>query len=133
MTRSGDRGRAGARTLLTAVLALSTLLVLLLTPTAATAATGHCRGHLVRTLRFPTGTLTVHRSGPYVCAQTQARSTRTRTTMSVTLQARGSRQVGRKARYTARTPPVTVHAGGRSIRVSGAVGRGSAHSGWFEG
>lgn len=132
MTGNGGRGTVGARSLM-AVLALTALLLLMFTPATATAATGHCRGHLVRTLRFSTGTLTVHRSGPYVCAQTRARSARTRTTMSVTVQARGSREVAKKARYTARTPPVTVHAGGRSIRVSGGVGRGSAHSGWFEG
>lgn len=117
-----------------ALAVLLTLAALLLAaPAPANAASGHCRGHVVRTLTFMSGRTTVYRSGSSLCAQTKARSSRTRTTMSVSLQARGGRPALKKARYTGRTPPLTVHAGHRAVRVTGSVGKSSARSGWFGG
>ncbi|WP_234477356.1 hypothetical protein [Streptomyces sp. MBT65] len=112
-----------------AVLTASGLLALTAPGTAQAAAV--CPGREVATLPFSTGTVHVFRRGDYVCAYTVPKSTGAKRTMSVSVQARGSRPVVDKGRYTHRAGPVTVHAGHRCVRIKGVVAGGSVTSGWI--
>ncbi|MFG2647125.1 hypothetical protein [Streptomyces sp. NPDC048436] len=115
-----------------AVLAAAVLLGVVGAGTAqAQAQAGRCGGHKVRTLPFSTGKVVVYKSRGYVCAMTVAKRPGARKTMSVSVQARGNRPARDKGRYTHHAGPVTVHAGHRCVWVKGAVGRGSASSGWI--
>lgn len=112
-----------------AVLGTSGLLALAAPGTAQAAAV--CPGHEVETLRFSTGIVHVFRRGDYICAYTVPKASGAKRTMSVSVQARGSRPVVDKGRYKRRAGPVTVHAGHRCVLVKGAVGGGSVSSGWI--
>ena len=103
----------------------------------AVASPGHaeaadfCSGRVVRTLSFSTGSVQVYKRDAYVCAVTVARSVSGRKTMSVSVQARGSRPAVDIGQYVYRAGPVTVHAGHRCVWIRGSVGSGSASSGWI--
>jgi hypothetical protein len=112
-----------------AVLTASGLLALAAPGTAQAAAV--CPGREVVKLPFSTGTVHVFRRGDYVCAYTAPKTLGAKRAMSVSVQARGSRPVVDRGRYTRRAGPVTVHAGHRCVRVKGAVGGGSVSSGWI--
>ncbi|MFG2883956.1 hypothetical protein ACGFYV_16945 [Streptomyces sp. NPDC048297] len=118
-------------TLGAAVLAASGALALAVPGTAQAAGSGECAGHEVRTLPFRTGVVHVYKSDGYVCAVTVTKTPGTRRTMSVSVQARGSRPVVDKGSYQQLAGPVTVHAGHRCVWVKGAVGSGSVSSGWI--
>ncbi|MGW7268165.1 hypothetical protein [Streptomyces sp. NPDC054842] len=113
----------------TAVLTASGLLALA-GPGSAEAAS-YCSGRKVRTLSFTTGSVQVYKRSGYVCAVTFPKRQGARKSMSVSVQARGSRPVVDRGRYTHHAGPVTVHAGGRCVRVEGSVGSGSVSSGWI--
>ncbi|MDX6363584.1 hypothetical protein ACFVYF_14675 [Streptomyces sp. NPDC058274] len=112
-----------------AVLTASGLLVLA-GPGSAEAAS-YCSGRKVRTLPFDTGSVHVYKRSGYVCAVTFPKKQGARKTMSVSVQARGSRPVTDKGRYTHHAGPVTVHAGHRCVWIRGSVGSGSVSSGWI--
>lgn len=90
-----------------------------------------CPGHQVRALQFSTGKTLVYRNRDYVCAVTLAKSSGTRRSMSVGVQARGSRAVVDRGSYTRHAGPVTVHAGHRCVRVTGSVSGKTVESGWI--
>ncbi|WP_171113939.1 MULTISPECIES: hypothetical protein [Streptomyces] len=113
-----------------AVLTASGLLALA-APADAHAAASNCAGRKVRTLSFATGVVQVYKRGGYVCAVTLAKNPGPKRSMSVSVQARGSRPVVDKGRYGYRAGPVTVHAGQRCVWVKGSVGRRSVSSGWI--
>ncbi|MER6688065.1 hypothetical protein [Streptomyces minutiscleroticus] len=115
----------------TAVLAAAGLLALAGPGTARAEAAALCSGRKVRTLSFSTGAVHVHRSGGYVCAVTFPKKPGARRSMSVSVQARGSRPLADRGSYAHHAGPVTVHAGHRCVRVKGSVGRGSVASGWI--
>jgi hypothetical protein len=94
-------------------------------------AADYCSGRSVRTLSFSTGSVRVYKRDGYVCAVTVTRKASGRQTMSVSVQARGSRPVADSGRYTHHAGPVTVHAGHRCVWVKGSVGAGSVSSGWI--
>ncbi|MER5177086.1 hypothetical protein ABT009_01685 [Streptomyces sp. NPDC002896] len=116
----------------TAVLTAAALL-LLAGPASGTAqaASSLCPGRKVRTLPFSTGDVRVYKSRGYICAVTMAERSGTRKQMSVSVQARGSRPVRDRGRYTHHAGPITVHAGHRCVWIKGAVGSGSVSSGWI--
>jgi hypothetical protein len=114
----------------TALLTASGLLALA-APAEAHAAPSTCAGRKVRTLPFSTGSVQVYKSGGYVCALTLAKNPGPRRTMSVSVQARGSRPVVDKGEYRRHAGPVTVHAGQRCVWVKGSVSSGSVSSGWI--
>ncbi|MFJ9035679.1 hypothetical protein ACIRF8_03695 [Streptomyces sp. NPDC102406] len=135
--RRGEDGDIGARGLrrvlvlaLTALLS-STLLVVAGPGVGGAHAAALCTGHKVRTLPFATGRAVVYKSRGYVCAVTLAKRTGVRQSMSVSVQARGSRAVVDSGRFTHHAGPVTVHAGHRCVRVKGHVGSKSVSSGWI--
>ncbi|MFH8288652.1 hypothetical protein [Streptomyces sp. NPDC018059] len=132
---SSGRGRGRIRRRLTlgaAGLAASVLLALAGPGVgAAHALAGPCVGHKVRTLPFSTGRVEVFKTRGYVCAVTVAKRPGARKAMSVSVQARGGRPVRDKGRYTRRAGPVTVHAGHRCVRVTGAVSGRGVSSGWI--
>ncbi|MEW2618833.1 hypothetical protein [Streptomyces sp. NPDC048106] len=97
----------------------------------ARAAPSTCAGHQVRSLSFASGVTRVYRHGDYVCAMTFARRPGTVRTMSVSVQARGSRPARDSGRYVHHAGPVTVHAGHRCVLIRGAVGHSSVSSGWI--
>ncbi|MFF8590654.1 hypothetical protein ACF061_04295 [Streptomyces sp. NPDC015220] len=113
-----------------AVLTGSGLLALAL-PGTAQAAAATCSGREVKALRFSTGIVRVYKQGGYVCARTLPRRAGVKQWMSVTVQARGNRPITDGGRFSYQAGPVTVHAGHRCVRVGGAVGPGTAHSGWI--
>ncbi|GAA2920031.1 hypothetical protein GCM10010524_57890 [Streptomyces mexicanus] len=113
-----------------AVLAGSALFALAL-PASAQAAASTCAGHQVRTVPFATGAVRVYKRDGYVCVLTVPKKPGGRRPMSVSVQARGNRPVTDTGRYSSHAGPVTVYAGHRCVRVSGAVGTGSVHSGWI--
>lgn len=113
-----------------AVLAASGLLALAV-PGSADAASAQCGGRKVRTLSFSTGAVQLYKRNGYVCAVTLPENPGRKTSMSVSLQARGTRPVVDSGQYAHRAGPVTVHAGHRCVRVKGAVGRGSVSTGWI--
>jgi hypothetical protein len=133
----GSRGFPGVRGLRRAlVLALttlvsSTLLVVAGPGVGDAGAAALCAGHKVRTLSFSTGRTVVYKSRGYVCAVTLAKRSGARRTMSVGVQARGSRAVVDSGRFTHHAGPITVHAGHRCVRVKGRVGSKSVSSGWI--
>ncbi|MEU2222479.1 MULTISPECIES: hypothetical protein [unclassified Streptomyces] len=113
-----------------AVLAASGALALTATGTAQ-AASGGCGGREVRTLPFKTGVTHVYKRDGYLCAVTVARHPGSARTMSVSVQARGSRPVVDQGRYRIQAGPVTVQAGHRCVWIKGAVGGSSVSSGWI--
>ncbi|GGX86377.1 hypothetical protein ACF1B0_09560 [Streptomyces anandii] len=127
MDSAAIRRRAG---LGLAVLTGSGLLALAV-PGTAQAASSTCPGREVKTLPFTTGTVHVYKRDGYVCALTTPDHPGRKQWMSVTVQARGNRAVTDKGRYSYHAGPVTVHAGHRCVRVSGAVASGSVASGWI--
>lgn len=130
--RSSGRIRRRRLTLGTAVLAAAVLLALAGPGTAsAEAVNGLCAGRKVRTLPFSTGRVDVFKTRGYVCAVTFAKKTGARKTMSVSVQARGSRPARDKGRYTHHAGPVTVHAGHRCVWVKGRIGGHGVSSGWI--
>lgn len=101
-------------------------------PARAAGAAAYCPGHKVRELPFSTGTVHLHKRNGYVCAVTfPARANGARRVMSVSVQARGNRPVVDAGRYTHHAGPVTVHAGGRCVRIEGRVSGGTVRSGWI--
>lgn len=114
-----------------AVLAASGALALVAPAEAQAATATNCAGREVRTLSFAAGTVHVYRQGGYVCAITLPKNSGGRRTMSVSVQARGSRPVVDKGKYSHRAGPVTVHAGHRCVWVRGTVGGSSVSSGWI--
>ncbi|GGS46400.1 hypothetical protein [Streptomyces cinerochromogenes] len=114
-----------------AVLAASGALAFTAAGTAQAGPAGGCAGREVKTLPFKTGITHVYRSNGYVCAVTVARKPGAVQTMSVSVQARGSRPVVDKGRYRRLAGPVTVLAGHRCVWIKGAVGRYSKDSGWI--
>ncbi|MER7343938.1 hypothetical protein ABT390_00855 [Streptomyces aurantiacus] len=117
---------AGAAALVAAV-----LLALAGPGVGTAAAAAPCPGHKVRTLAFSTGKIVLYKKRGYVCAVTYAKRPGARKTMSVSVQARGSRPVRDKGRYTRLAGPVKVHSGHRCVWVKGSVGAGSISSGWI--
>jgi hypothetical protein len=113
-----------------AVLAASGAFVLGV-PGGARAVADPCAGRMVKTLPFATGVVHVYKRDGYVCAVTLPDRPGTKRTMSVGVQARGSLPVADKGRYAYRAGPVTVHAGHRCVRITGAVGGDSVGSGWI--
>ncbi|MFF0966283.1 hypothetical protein ACWDQO_22940 [Streptomyces sp. NPDC003703] len=113
-----------------AVLTGSGLLSLAL-PATAQAASAACSGRQVRTLSFAAGSVRVYRSNGYVCAVTVPARPGRPQAMSVSVQARGNRPVTDRGRYSQHAGPVTVHAGHRCVRVTGAVGTRTVSSGWI--
>ncbi|MEU5581442.1 hypothetical protein ABZ791_13815 [Streptomyces huasconensis] len=134
---SSGRGRGRIRRRLTlgaAGLAAAVLLALAgpgVGAAHALAVGGPCVGHKVRTLPFSTGKVEVFKTRGYVCAVTTAKRAGARKTMSVSVQARGSRPVRDKGRYARRAGPVTVHAGHRCVRVTGSVSGRGVSTGWI--
>ncbi|MEU7056193.1 hypothetical protein [Streptomyces sp. NPDC046197] len=100
-------------------------------PGTAQAASDFCAGRRVKTLSFSAGAVSVYRNDGYVCAITYPNNPGPRQSMSVTVQARGSRPVTDQGRFSWHAGPVTVHAGHRCVRVSGSVGNKSVNSGWI--
>ncbi|MGK5629559.1 hypothetical protein [Streptomyces sp. URMC 123] len=125
-------GVARRRRTLGITAALATAAVALIGPGAAPAAaapTG-CPGHLARTLDLPNGQVRVYRSHTMRCAITYTRTPGVRTTMSVSIQARGGRPQVDSGRYTHHAGPVRASAGNRCVLVRGRVGDHVADSGW---
>ncbi|MFF5535406.1 hypothetical protein ACFY71_23450 [Streptomyces cinerochromogenes] len=114
-----------------AVLAASGALAFTAAGTAQAGSAGGCAGREVKTLPFKTGITHVYKRNGYVCAVTVARNPGAVQTMSVSVQARGSRPVVDKGRYRHHAGPVTVLAGHRCVWIKGAVGRHSTDSGWI--
>ncbi|MFD8394702.1 hypothetical protein ACFV2N_37295 [Streptomyces sp. NPDC059680] len=116
----------------TAMLAASGVLALVTSGTAQASTAGGCAGREVRTLPFSSGVTHVYKRDGYVCAVTVARHPGPTQTMSVSVQARGTRPVVDTGSYRHHAGPVTVYAGHRCVWVKGAVGsRGSVSSGWI--
>ncbi|MGW4562064.1 hypothetical protein ACWEN3_06510 [Streptomyces sp. NPDC004561] len=115
----------------TAVLAASGVLALAASGTAQAASAGSCAGHEVVALPFGDGVTHVYRRDGYVCAVTVARRSGAARTMSVSVQARGSRPVVDSGRYRQLAGPVTVHAGHRCVWIRGSVGGDTVSSGWI--
>ncbi|GGN54315.1 hypothetical protein GCM10011579_013250 [Streptomyces albiflavescens] len=113
-----------------AVLTASGLFALA-SPGSAQAATSYCSGRKVRTLPFSTGYVQVFKSGGYVCVVTFPKHQGARKSMSVSVQARGSRPVVDSGLFAHHAGPVTVHAGHRCVWIKGSVGSGSVSSGWI--
>lgn len=127
-------GHAGIRRglVLTVALAALTAATVLLGPGASRAeAASGCGGRLVKTARFATGELRIHKVGDYVCAMTVAKVAGPRRAMSVELQARGGRPAKDSGRFTQRAGPVTVHALNRCVRAKGSVAGRTTATGWI--
>lgn len=103
----------------------------LASPGSAQAAGSYCSGRKVRTLHFSTGYVQVYKRSGYVCAVTFPSQQGSRKSMSVSVQARGSRPVVDSGRFAHHAGPVTVHAGHRCVRIKGSVGSGSVGTGWI--
>lgn len=133
MVWCGTKRRRAARGVAsgTAVLVAAGLLALWGPGTGTAEASALCKGHKVRTLSFSTGSVRVYKSGDYVCAVTLAKKSGSRRTMSVSVQARGSRAAVDRGAFIHHAGPVTVHAGHRCVRVKGAIGAKSVSSGWI--
>ncbi|MFG3286536.1 hypothetical protein [Streptomyces sp. NPDC048111] len=93
-------------------------------------ASAACAGRPVRTVGFSAGELRLYKGNGYACAVTEAKSPGARRPMTVTIQARGSAPAGDSGAYTQRAGPVTVHAGSRCVRATGAISGASAQTGW---
>ncbi len=130
MQRWRDRGRRAASLgVFTAALWLSVGGLFSAPP--AQAATGGCGGRLARTVAFETGEVRVYKSRTQACAVTVARVPGERRQMTVSIQPRGGAPVRDAGRFTRYAGPVTVGAISRCVYVKGAVGAGSAGSGWI--
>ncbi|MDQ0787087.1 hypothetical protein [Streptomyces sp. B3I8] len=131
------RGAPHRTAALTLAALITTGLLVLAAPTSATAATpttnatALCPGHKVRTLSFSTGSVQVFRRGDYLCALTYPKKKSGKKTMSVSVQARGSRAVVDRGRFTHHAGPISVHAGHRCVWIRGSVDSGSVSSGWI--
>ncbi|MFJ6566052.1 hypothetical protein ACIQNU_01405 [Streptomyces sp. NPDC091292] len=101
------------------------------TDAASSGTAALCAGRKVRTLPFSTGEVQVFKKSGYVCAVTVAAKVGNRRTMSVSVQARGSRPARDKGQYTQHAGPVKVHAGSRCVWVRGAIASKSVSSGWI--
>ncbi|MCH0563699.1 MULTISPECIES: hypothetical protein [unclassified Streptomyces] len=126
-----DRGRRRWLALGATALAAAGLLALAAPGSARAAGATRCAGRHVKTLVFSTGITRVYKGNGYVCALTVPNRPGARTTMSVSVQARGGRPVVDKGRYRYHAGPVTVYAGHRCVRVRGWVGGGSTATGWI--
>jgi len=107
-------------------------LLALVAPGEAHAAAPPCSGRKIRTFVFSTGQVQVFRKRNYICAVTMPKRAGKRQPMSVSVQARGSRAVVNKGKFTRYAGPVTVHVGHRRIWIKGSVGAGRVSSGWFQ-
>ncbi|WP_329134435.1 hypothetical protein [Streptomyces sp. NBC_00670] len=125
MTRGAIRRTAAL------AMAAATTTGLLALATPATAAAPLCPGHRIRTLPFHTGSVQIFRSGNYLCALTYPKKKRGKKTMSVSIQARGSRPVVDKGRFTYHAGPLSVHVGHRCVWIRGRVDSSSVSSGWI--
>ncbi|MER6568196.1 hypothetical protein ABT288_18980 [Streptomyces sp. NPDC001093] len=115
-----------------AMLAASGVLALVTSGTAQASTVGGCAGNEVRALPFSSGVTHVYKSDGYVCAMTVARHPGPVQTMSVSVQARGTRPVVDTGSYRHHAGPVTVYAGHRCVWIKGAVGsQESVSSGWI--
>jgi hypothetical protein len=110
---------------------IASVLLALVTPGSAEAASAPCPGRKVRTVAFSTGAVHVYKSNGRICAYTLQKYPGTRKRMSVSVQARGHHPVELTGSRTRRIGPLDVYAGRRSVLVKGSVGRGSGSSGWF--
>jgi hypothetical protein len=90
-----------------------------------------CSGRLLKTVKFATGELRVHKNRQYACAVTVSRTPGVRRAMSVLLQARGGHPAARKDTFTHQVGPVTVHALNRCVRATGAVSGKAWSTGWI--
>ncbi|MGW1891531.1 hypothetical protein ACWCP6_14925 [Streptomyces sp. NPDC002004] len=90
-----------------------------------------CSGHKVRALSFSAGSVNVYKRSGFVCAVAVAKQPGVRRMMSVSVQARGSRPVLDRGRFTHHAGPVTVYAGHRCVWVKGTIGSSSVSSGWI--
>ncbi|MFE0177618.1 hypothetical protein ACFWZ2_35435 [Streptomyces sp. NPDC059002] len=126
-------GRIRRRLSLGAAVLTASVLLALAGPgiAAAKAPAAPCRGHKARTLPFSTGRVDVFKARGYLCAIAYAKRPGARKTMSVSIQARGSRPARDKGNYTHHAGPVTVHAGHRCVWVTGKIGGGGVSSGWI--
>lgn len=97
----------------------------------AASATSACSGRKVRTVTFATGELRIYKSRRYACAVTVSKRPGVRQSMTVTIQARGSRTARDSGRFTHRAGPVTVYALNRCVRAHGSVGDRKASTGWI--
>ncbi|MFF3907208.1 hypothetical protein ACFYZJ_14705 [Streptomyces sp. NPDC001848] len=125
-----DKGAIRRRLALGMTVLTASGLLALASPGHAEAA-DYCSGPKVRTLSFSTGSVQVYKRDGYVCAVTLANHVSGRRTMSVSVQARGSRPAADIGQYTHHAGPVTVHAGHRCVWIRGSVGSGSVSSGWI--
>jgi hypothetical protein len=100
-------------------------------PGQAQAAGPSCAGRKVKTLTFSTGSVHVYKRRGWVCAVTVPKRPGRGQYMMVSVQARGLRPAQEEGLFSRFAGPRETHAGGRCVRVKGAVGRGSAGSGWI--
>ncbi|MBC9716980.1 hypothetical protein H9Y04_31045 [Streptomyces sp. TRM66268-LWL] len=108
------------------------LLLLLVGPLTGDAqAATRCAGRKVDTLTFSTGSVHVYRSGGFLCAMTYAKHPGTTRSMSVSIQARGSRAVVKSGRAKKSMGPVRTLAGSRKVWIKGSVGGGKVSEGWI--
>lgn len=114
-----------------AVLIAGVLLAVVAPGSAQAAPSTTCAGHKVRTLSFSTGSVLVYKNNNLVCAVTVQKHPGTVRPMSVSVQARGHVAVTKSWKHTRTSPSVTVYAGHRCVRVTGAVGAGRYSSGWL--
>ncbi|MER7172192.1 hypothetical protein [Streptomyces mesophilus] len=114
------------------LLAVAVLLTLVGPFSGDAHAATRCAGHKVDTLRFSTGSVHVFRDGDFLCAMTYAKHPGTLRTMSVSIQARGSRAAAKSGRYKKYAGPVRTHIGTRKVWIRGSVGSGKYSDGWFK-
>ncbi|MFF4348739.1 hypothetical protein [Streptomyces sp. NPDC001530] len=126
-----DSGAIRRRLALGVAVLTASGLFALASPGSAQAATSYCSGRKVRTLPFSTGYVQVYKRNGYVCAVTFPKTQGGRRSMSVSVQARGSRPVVDSGRFAHHAGPVTVHAGHRCVRIKGSVSSGSVSTGWI--
>ncbi|MFE4862986.1 hypothetical protein [Streptomyces sp. NPDC056670] len=124
---AGGKGRLGPAL---AVLAAAAGLVVFGPAGGSADAAAACAGRPLKTVGFATGELRLYKGNGYACAVTAAKSPGPRRQMSVTIQARGSAPAGDSGAYTQLAGPVTVHAGNRCVRATGAISGSSAQTGW---
>ncbi|SEC88237.1 hypothetical protein SAMN04490357_3154 [Streptomyces misionensis] len=126
-----DSGAIRRRFSLGAALLVASGLLAFAASGTAQAASGGCAGHQVRSIPFGSGVTRVYKRGDYVCAVTVARRPGAVRTMSVSVQARGSRPATDSGRYSRHAGPVTVHAGHRCVWIRGSIGGESVSTGWI--
>ncbi|MFF8971420.1 hypothetical protein [Streptomyces sp. NPDC014995] len=126
-----DRDAIRRRTPAVLAVLITSVLLVLVAPAGAEAASSPCPGRKVRTVSFSTGSVHVYKSNGTVCAFTLQKNPGTRKTMSVSVQARGHHPRRLEGSRTRRIGPIDVYAGHRCVLVKGSVGRGSGSSGWI--